>query len=360
VALDNEVEALIRELNGVEETPLPGGLDAKLRPYKHRGYSWIYRNARVGFGSVLADDMGLGKTLQVIATLLKFKEEGHLNKKKALVIAPTGLLANWLAEIQKFAPSLKAEIYHGSNRDLDKMENHEVLITSYGISRGDSDLLKKIKWHVMVIDEAQNIKNTNTAQTKAVKSIKAENFVAMSGTPVENRLSELWSIMDYSNRGFLGNVKEFSETYGNPIEKLNDIEVAEKLKKVTAPFLMRRLKSDKSIISDLPDKIEIDSFASLTKEQAGLYEKTLEKALAEIEGITSTDQQSLFVRQGLVLQMILALKQICNHPAQFLKNGDRNPELSGKTGLLFDKLDSIVESNEKVGLKSQSRGLTNR
>lgn len=237
------------------------------------------------------------------------------------------------------------------------MVDYEVIITSYGISRGDSDLLKKMKWHIMVIDEAQNIKNTDTAQTKAVKSIKAENFVALSGTPVENRLSELWSIMDYSNRGFLGNIKEFAETYGNPIEKLNDKEVAGKLKKVTAPFLMRRLKSDKSIISDLPDKIEIDSFASLTKEQAGLYEKTLEKAIAEIEGITSTDQQSLFVRQGLVLQMILALKQICNHPTQFLKNGDTNPDLSGKTGLLFDKLDSIVESNEKVLLFTQFTGM---
>jgi len=353
ISLDSEVKQLIKELTGVNETALPGGLNAQLRPYQHRGFSWIYRNARVGFGSVLADDMGLGKTLQVIATIMKFKEEGHLDKEKALVVAPTGLLTNWLAEIQKFAPSLRAEIYHGTNRSLEKTGTYDVLITSYGIMRSDAGILKKKKWYIMIIDEAQNIKNTNTAQSKAVKSLKAGNFVAMSGTPVENRLSELWSIMDYSNRGFLGSAKEFAGTYGNPIEQLNDAGVAGKLKKVTAPFLMRRLKSDKNIISDLPDKVEIDSFASLTREQASLYEKTLEKAMMEIEGIQTADQQSLFVRQGLVLQMILALKQVCNHPAHFLKNGEKNPSLSGKTALLFDKLDSIVESNEKVLIFTQ-------
>jgi SNF2 family DNA or RNA helicase len=302
---------------------------------------------------VLADDMGLGKTIQVIAAILKFKEEGFLTEQKVLVVAPTGLLTNWQAEFQKFAHGINIEIYHGPQRDLKKLNGYDVLITSYGIARSDVSLLKKEKWHAVVIDEAQNIKNQNTAQTKAVKSIKSDNFIALSGTPVENRLSELWSIMDYSNRGFLGSLKEFSETYGNPIEQLNDLETAEKLKRVTAPFLMRRLKSDKSIISDLPEKIEIDSFATLTKEQAGLYEKTLEQAMNEIEGITRTDHQSLFVRQGLVLQMILALKQICNHPAQFLKNGDKNASLSGKTELLFDKLDSIMESREKVLLFTQ-------
>jgi SNF2 family DNA or RNA helicase len=215
------------------------------------------------------------------------------------------------------------------------------------------DNLRGRKFHLVVIDEAQNIKNINTEQTKAIKSIGAANFIAMSGTPVENKLSELWSIMDYSNRGFLGSNKEFNETYGNPIQQFNDIEVANQLKKVTAPFLMRRLKSDKTIISDLPDKIEIDSFATLVKEQASLYEKTLHKALEEIEGIEKSDNKSLFVRQGLVLQMIMALKQICNHPTQFLKNNILDESLSGKMELLFDKLDSIVESGEKVLLFTQ-------
>lgn len=353
VVIDDEVKQLIKELTEFKEVPLPQELNAHLRPYQQRGFSWIYRNTRIGFGSVLADDMGLGKTLQVIATVLKFREEGHLENEKVLVVAPTGLLTNWQAEFQKFAPGVKTEIYHGSQRDVKKLDGYDVLITSYGIARSDADLLKKMKWHSMVIDEAQNIKNQNTAQTKAVKSIKSGNFIALSGTPVENRLSELWSIMDYCNRGFLGSLKEFSETYGNPIEQLNDWETAEKLKKVTSPFLMRRLKSDKTIISDLPEKIEIDSFATLTKEQASLYEKTLEKAMEEIEGIRNSDQKSLFVRQGLVLQMILALKQICNHPSQFLKNGQKDATISGKLELLFDKLDSIVESNEKVLIFTQ-------
>jgi SNF2 family DNA or RNA helicase len=297
--------------------------------------------------------MGLGKTLQVITAILKFKEEGLLEKEKVLVVAPTGLLTNWQAEFQKFAPGLKIEIYHGTQRDMAKLNDYDALITSYGIARGDAEILKKMKWHCMVIDEAQNIKNQDTAQSKAIKSIKSGNFIAMSGTPVENRLSELWSIMDYSNRGFLGSLKEFNEIYGTPIERLNDKETADKLKKVTAPFLMRRLKSDKTIISDLPDKIEIDSYANLTREQAGLYEKTLQKALDEIEDINKSDQKSLFVRQGLVLQMILALKQICNHPTQFLKNGKLDASLSGKLDLLYNKLDSIVESNEKVLIFSQ-------
>ena len=232
VDITEEVKLLIRELTDFREVPLPGGLNAQLRPYQERGYSWIYRNTRIGFGSVLADDMGLGKTIQVITAILKFKEEGLLNEEKVLVVAPTGLLTNWQAEFQKFAPSVQLAIYHGTQRELGKLNGYDVLITSYGIARGDADKLKKIKWYSMIIDEAQNIKNQDTAQAKAIKSIKSNNFIALSGTPVENRLSELWSIMDYSNRGFLGSLKEFNETYGSPIEQLNDKETAEKLKGV--------------------------------------------------------------------------------------------------------------------------------
>src|SRR5699024_6993905 len=185
-------------------------------------------------------------------------------------------------------------------------------------------------------DETQNIKNIYSDNTNDNNANRANHFNAMSSAPVENSLRELWSIMDYCNRGFLGNIKEFNDTYGNPIQQFNDVEVAENLKKVTAPFMMRRLKSDKSIISDLPDKIEMDSYASLTKEQAVLYEATLEKAMADIEGMELSDNKAMFVRQGLVLQMIMALKQICNHPTQFLKNNVLDPALSGKMELLFD------------------------
>jgi len=353
VALTDEVRQLIKDLTSPENISLPAGLNARLRPYQHRGYSWMIRNTRIGFGSVIADDMGLGKTLQVIAALLKYKEDGLLNDAKALVIAPTGLLTNWQAELEKFAPSLRYKIYHGTGRSHSKKDAYDVLLTSYGIARADADKLKKLKWQVVVIDEAQNIKNHGAAQSKAVKSIGAGTFIAMSGTPVENRLSELWSIMDFSNRGFLGNLAEFRDTFAAPIENQNDAEAARKLKAVTAPFLLRRLKSDKTIINDLPDKIEVDSFCHLVKEQAGLYEKTLEKAMEDIQAVAGTDSRSLFTRQGLVLQMILALKQICNHPAQFLKSKATNPALSGKMELMFDKLDTILESNEKVLIFTQ-------
>ncbi len=351
IGLTDEVRDLIKELSNFKEIPLPKGINATLRPYQQRGYSWMYRNSKIGFGSVLADDMGLGKTLQVITTLLKYKEDGLLEDKKALVVAPTGLLTNWQAEIEKFAPTLKTHIFHGANRSF--VEEFDILLTSYGIARTEAPKLKKLPWHFLIIDEAQNIKNQDTAQAKAIKSIGADNFIAMSGTPVENRLSEFWSIFDYSNKGLLGNAKEFKAVYATPIESYNDYNAAEKLKKVTAPFMMRRLKTDKSIISDLPDKIEMDCFATLVKEQASLYERTLQEAMKQIEAIDAVDQKGLFVRQGLVLQMILALKQICNHPTQFLKNKAFGASLSGKLSLLFDKLDSIVESNEKVLLFTQ-------
>ncbi|MDR0940151.1 MAG: SWIM zinc finger family protein [Mediterranea sp.] len=348
VTLTAEVENLIRELTSSEEVPLPTQLRAQLRPYQWRGFSWMYRNSRIGFGSVIADDMGLGKTLQVIALLLKCKEEGGIDDRhKALVVIPTGLLINWQMEIEKFAPSLTSGIYHGPTRDI-KAFDADVMLTTYGVLRSDADVLRKRKWQVMVIDEAQNIKNPDTAQAKAVKSVPANVRVAMSGTPVENRLSEFWSIMDYTNKGYLGTVKKFKESYANPIQVNNDTRVAEKFRKVTAPFMMRRMKSDKSIISDLPDKIEQNQFVQLTKQQAALYQRTTQAAMEEIEGYAGTDSQTLFKRQGLVLQMILALKQICNHPAQFLKNGQFDATLSGKTELLLELLDSITQAGEKV------------
>jgi uncharacterized Zn finger protein/ERCC4-related helicase len=353
VTLTDEVRQLIQELTSPENVPLPLGIRAQLRPYQQRGYSWMIRNTQIGFGSVIADDMGLGKTLQVIATLLKYKEDRLLEDAKVLVIVPTGLLTNWQAELERFAPSLRYKIYHGTSRSHSKKDQYDVLLTSYGVVRADVDKLKKLKWHAVVIDEAQNIKNHGTAQSKAVKSIGANTFIAMSGTPVENRLSELWSIMDFSNRGFLGTLTEFQDTFAAPIENQNDLKVACKLKAVTAPFLLRRLKSDKTIINDLPDKIEMDSFSHLVEEQASLYEKTLQKALEAIEGVESSDRKALFTRQGMVLQMILTLKQICNHPTQFLKNKILDPSLSGKMELLFNKLESIQENNEKVLIFTQ-------
>ena len=353
IDLTDDVRDLIKNITEFKEIPLPKNLNATLRPYQERGYSWMYKNAQIGFGSVLADDMGLGKTLQVISILLKYKEEKLLLKDKILVIAPTGLITNWQAEITKFAPSLLVKVFHGTNRKFNLNDNYDIVISSYGVIRSDVQNIKKMPWHTIVIDEAQNIKNINTAQTKVIKTLTAKNFIALSGTPVENKLSELWSIMDFSNRGFLGNIKEFNENFGAPIQLFNDLKVADKLKKITAPFLMRRLKTDKTIISDLPDKMEMDMFASLTIEQAAIYKKTLEEAMKEIEDINGTDNVALFKRQGLVLHMILALKQICNHPTQFLKNNILQDNLSGKMALLYEQLDNILECNEKVLIFTQ-------
>jgi SNF2 family DNA or RNA helicase/uncharacterized Zn finger protein len=353
ISLTDEVRELIRELTSNEDISLPDGLNAQLRPYQLRGFSWMYRNSRIGFGSIIADDMGLGKTLQVISLLLKLKSEEAINpKSKALVVVPTGLLTNWQAEILKFAPSLSSHIFHGSAREI-KQFDADVMLTTYGVLRSDADLLKKQQWQIMVIDEAQNIKNYDTAQSKAIKSIPSHIRIAMSGTPVENRITEFWSIMEFANKGYLGNIKSFKAIYAEPIQVFNDEKAVARFRKVTSPFMMRRMKSDKSIISDLPDKVEQNQFALLTKSQAALYEKTMQTALAQIEGIDGGDGQSLFKREGLVLQMILALKQICNHPTNFLKNNNYDASLSGKMELIFELLDSIMEAGEKVLIFTQ-------
>lgn len=347
VTLSPEARLLIDELKRQEQIPLPAGLNATLRPYQERGYSWLYRNMKLGFGSILADDMGLGKTVQSIAFMLKLKEEGALKDKHILIIAPTGLLTNWAAELQRFAPQLSVFTYHGGTRDA-KSFNHDIMLTSYGVVRSDASKLKKIAWRILLIDEAQNIKNRNTSQSKAVNAIPADVHIALSGTPVENRLSEFWSIMDFVNKGYLGTPKDFNEHFAKPIQQSGDEMCAMRFRKLTAPFLMRRMKTDKSIISDLPEKIEIDDYATLKGAQAGLYQSTLNEAMKTITDIDTTDHESLFKRQGLILQMILALKQICNHPAQYLKNGDRRIELSGKAEMLVDRVESIIDAGEKV------------
>ena len=340
--------ALIKSLTDAGDVPLPVGLSATLRPYQQRGFAWLYRNLRAGFGSIIADDMGLGKTLQVITTLLKLKEEGLLAESRALVIVPTSLLTNWEKEIQRFAPGLSAAVFHGSKRELAD-DLPDVLLTTYGVVRTTS-ALKSRPWQVVVIDEAQNIKNPATAQTKAVKAISARSRIAMSGTPVENRLSEYWSLMDFANHGYLGSVRQFVKEYAVPIQTHHDAAVAQRFRQVTAPFLLRRLKSDKRIITDLPDKIEQDQFCGLTPAQAALYESVVREGMAVIQETSET-----FKRQGLVLQLIMALKQVCNHPAQYLKEGERASELSGKGERFLELLADIYSRHEKVLVFTQYR-----
>ena len=352
ITLTDQVKELIKKWTTLQEMDVPTEICATLRPYQKRGYEWMYHNMRLGFGSILADDMGLGKTLQVITFLQKLKNDGAFAKKHGLIVAPTGLLANWQAELQRFAPGLTVFLYHGAARSLDDF-NHNILLTSYGLLRTDSDMLKKQKWAVVVIDEAQNIKNSATEQSKAVRSVKADVHIAMSGTPVENRLSEYWSIMDFANKGYLGNQKSFNDEYAKPIQQDGDQMCAERFRRVTAPMMMRRLKTDKSIITDLPDKIEQDEFAMLTPRQAALYKQVLNESMKVIENIDEDDSTQLFKRQGLVLQMMLALKQICNHPAEYLKNNDISASLSGKAEMLLDLVSAIKDSGGKALIFTQ-------
>lgn len=352
ISVSPEVKALIKEWTTMKEQDIPKEINATLRPYQKRGYEWMFQNMRLGFGSILADDMGLGKTLQVITLMQKIKDDGMLDKKHIIVVAPTGLLANWQAELNRFAPKLSVFLYHGPNRNLEEFK-HDILLTSYGLVRSDIDHLKKTKWAIVVIDEAQNIKNNTAAQSKAVKAIRADVHIAMSGTPVENRLSEYWSIMDFANKGYLGTIKTFNDEYAVPIQQKGDSDCAARFRRITAPMMMRRLKTDKNIINDLPDKIEQDEYAMLTPQQAALYHQVLEESMKTIEGFDEGDQKTLFKRQGLILQMMLALKQICNHPAQYLKNGDFQPALSGKTEMLLTLVNAINDSGEKAIIFTQ-------
>jgi len=348
VELTPAVRKLISGMTSSADIKLPENLTATLRPYQIAGFRWMVRNSSIGFGSLIADDMGLGKTVQVIATLLKFKQDGKLKKEKALIIVPTTLLTNWEKEIEKFAPSLKALVYHGTARKLD-IKNYDMLITTYGMVRTDLAKLKTMSWRLVVIDEAQNIKNSNTDQTKAVKSLKSDFRIAMSGTPVENRLSEYRSIMDFVNPGYLGSEKAFEEEFAKPIQLNHDQKKAALFRKITAPFILRRLKTDKTIISDLPDKFENNHYCALSREQAAIYQNVVNNALEEIEGLDGIE------RRGMVLKMITALKQICNHPDNFLKKGTADPAQSGKSLVLFDLLGQIQDAGEKTLIFTQYR-----
>ena len=273
VMIDKKLRDKITGILKADDIALPLQMTAQLRHYQQRGFNWLYKNAQLGLGSLLADDMGLGKTMQVITALQKFKEEGALKNKPALVIAPTTLLSNWKAEIERFAPSLKAEIFHGATRNP-KFKQADVIITTYGIVRTENEHLIKQTWYALIIDEAQNIKNPETAQTKAVKKIKAGIKIAMSGTPVENRLMEYWSIFDFVNPGYLGNTNWFNEEYARPIELNQDKKRLEKFRKITSPFIMRRVKTDKASSATFLIKLKTTNSATLPKNRQ-LCTKTL-------------------------------------------------------------------------------------
>lgn len=341
---DEAFASIIKDFNKPLEVDTPVDLKGELRPYQQTGLKWLWTNISKGFGCCMADDMGLGKTIQVISLILKMKEEGKL-KKPVLVVCPTTLMGNWMKELEMFAPNLKAAIYHGTERQLDL--KNDIIMTTYAIMRIDVEELKKQVWSMIIVDEAQNIKNPDTAQTLSVKSIKSDIKIAMTGTPVENRLTELWSIFDFINHGYLGTLKEFQKSYAIPIERFKENSRANKLKMSVSPFVLRRLKTDKNVISDLPEKMVLNDYCYLSKPQAVLYEKTLNEMMEKISGITGIN------RRGNIFKLITALKQICNHPYQFLKAGEMSKELSGKMEKCVSLVQNIIDNEEKALIFTQ-------
>ncbi|MGB7755881.1 MAG: DEAD/DEAH box helicase [Salinisphaera sp.] len=327
--------------------PVPATLNARLRPYQQRGFEWLAENARLGFGCLLADDMGLGKTLQVIALLAYLETTQRLDKSSALIVVPTPLLTNWRHEIERFAPELAVQIYHGPNRQL-AQTGHDVVLTSYGLTRSDAKTLARPRWALVAIDEAQNIKNPAAAQTKAVKRLKADIRIALSGTPVENRLREYWSVFDFINPKYLGSQKRFAERLARPIERDRDQAALDKFRAITAPFILRRLKTDRSIIADLPDKIEANRYCRLTAEQASLYQSSVDTIMQELaeadEGIE---------RRGIIFKLLNALKQICNSPAQFAGRETADSQASGKLAAFMGIMREIDAADEKALIFTQ-------
>jgi SNF2 family DNA or RNA helicase len=331
----------------------PKHLQGNLREYQKRGVSWLHYLEQLGLNGCLADDMGLGKTVQVIARLLQERELAPKNRKKTipttLLVAPTSVVGNWYHEIQKFAPQLKAAVHYGSDRarDVEELQEacqeNDIIITSFALARKDIKLFSEIQWHRVVLDEAQNIKNPKADLTKSILKLSATHRLALTGTPIENRLLDLWSIFNFLNPGYLGNQTQFRRSFELPIQKNNSLQQSTTLKKLVEPFILRRVKTDQSIIKDLPDKVEQNLYCNLTKEQASLYEaivKDVEKQLEQAEGIQ---------RKGLILATLTKLKQICNHPMQFLQDGSEfTPERSHKLSRLAEMLQEAIDEGESV------------
>ncbi|HEY3331906.1 MAG TPA: DEAD/DEAH box helicase [Capsulimonadaceae bacterium] len=353
VAADGWVGDFLAQLAGDKafaELPVPDGVDATLRPYQQRGYSWMEFLTQWGLGACLADDMGLGKTLQVLA-LIRGRWDTGETRQPTLVVCPTSVIGNWQREAARFVPGLPVMAHHGSDRMkaetfAETASTHAIVLTSYALLHRDIDALAAVPWAALVLDEAQNIKNSETKQSRAARTLSASTRIALTGTPVENHVGDLWSIMDYLNPGLLGKRADFKRNYFNPVQS-GDAQALERLKRLTTPFILRRMKTDKSIIADLPDKLEMPVYCTLTREQASLYQavvKDAEDALAGTDGIQ---------RRGLILATLSKLKQVCNHPAQFLHDGSAIPGRSGKLARLTEMLEEALDVGDKALIFSQ-------
>jgi SNF2 family DNA or RNA helicase len=330
----------------IEPFTTPDGFVGVLREYQSRGAAWLTFLATHGLGGCLADDMGLGKTIQYIAFLLanRLPEE---NRRPSLLVCPTSVIGNWRRELRRFAPDVRVMVHHGPDRRLGKrlgeaVAGHDVVLTTYSLLDRDEPSLKPIPWAGIVLDEAQNVKNPATRRARAVRAFSGGYRFAMTGTPVENRLSELWAIVDFLNPGYLGSREAFKRSFAVPIERWRDADRAAELRKLVRPFVLRRVKSDPNVIQDLPEKLESRVFCTLTREQATLYQAVVDEMLRGI------DEADGIERRGRVLAALLRLKQVCNHPASFLGEGDRRPlgGRSGKLARLEEMLEEVIEEGE--------------
>jgi non-specific serine/threonine protein kinase len=352
-----ETLAALRHPDGLSRVDTGRSLSGTLRPYQQVGVQWLYLLAQLRLGACLADDMGLGKTIQVLSLLLVLKHEAGDKRKPCLLVVPASLLANWAAEIARFAPSLKAIVVHPSAAAVeqpktdcaDYLADVDLVITSYGFL-ARTPWLGTTPWRLVVIDEAQAIKNPTAKQTKTVKQLRADTRIALTGTPIENRLGDLWSIFDFINPGLLGSSKEFSsfvkrlaDRPHNPYGPLRDL---------VRPYILRRLKTDKSIIADLPDKTEVRAFCALSRKQGALYQQAVEDLANQLDDVDGIQ------RKGIVLAFLMRLKQICNHPSQWLGDGSWAEEDSGKLARLRDITEIIAARQEKALIFTQFRETT--
>ncbi|WP_230196842.1 DEAD/DEAH box helicase [Streptomyces coriariae] len=325
-----------------EPVAQPAALDATLRDYQRRGLDWLARTTALGLGCCLADDMGLGKTVTLIALHLHRQTDASA-AGPTLVVCPTSLMGNWQREIEKFAPGTPVRRFHGPQRDLASLADGEFVLTTYGTLRLDAGRLGEVPWGLVVADEAQHVKNPYSATARALRTIGARARVALTGTPVENNLSELWAILDWTTPGLLGRLGAFRTRYARAVESGGDPAAAERLGRLVGPFLLRRRKSDPGIAPELPPKTETDRPVALTREQTGLYEAVVRETLA---AIAEADDMA---RRGLIVKLLTGLKQICNHPAQYLK--EERPRTAGRSGkleLLDELLDTLLAEGASV------------
>jgi SNF2 family DNA or RNA helicase len=326
-----------------EVLPPPSDLRADLRPYQVRGYSWLAFLKQWGFGACLADDMGLGKTLQALALIQS--EWAANGNRPVLLVCPMSVVGNWQREAARFAPELPVLVHHGLNRKkgeafVTAAGEHALVVSSYALLHRDLAHLQEVKWAGIILDEAQNVKNAATKQARAARALPADYRIALTGTPVENNVGDLWSLMEFLNPGLLGSQQSFRETYLLPIQAGYGPEAAERLKKLTSPFILRRLKTDRTIIADLPEKMEMKVFCNLTREQASLYKAVTGEVAAALEGKGGME------RRGLVLAALARLKQVCNHPANFLGDNSPIPGRSGKLARLTEMVEEIIAVRE--------------